>query len=251
MNTDNMSILGLTIDYGPFGFLDAFDPEHICNHSDHQGRYRWNHQPQIGYWNLRALAQALLPLVPEAQDDPQAVVEVLRHYESAFPQAMTARWQAKLGLRPLPGHTANDEALAQDFLRLLAAGRIDFTIAFRRLCEFQAALPSEAQANAPVRDLFLDRAGFDAWAQRYRQRLQVEGSIDAERAKRIRRNNPVYVLRNHLAEQAIRAATQGDFAPVQRLQRILHTPFDAQPGCEAEADFPPDWAASIEVSCSS
>ena len=252
MNTDNMSILGFTIDYGPFGFLDVFDPDHICNHSDDRGRYSWNNQPQIGYWNLRALAQALLPLVPDAQEDPQAINDILQTYEHRFPQAMNARWRAKLGLR---AERPEDQELAIDFLRLLAVGRVDFTIAFRRLGGFVSEGAPEAVAtdasNAPLRDLFLDRAAFDAWAVRYAQRLQAEGSTDAERAVHMQGTNPLYVLRNHLAETAIRRAQHGDDSEVQRLHRLLQNPFEAQAGCEADADFPPSWAQSIEVSCSS
>ena len=248
MNTDNMSILGLTIDYGPFGFLDAFDPDHVCNHSDTQGRYSWNNQPQIAYWNLRALAQALLPLIPSAQGDAQVVVDALRRYEPVFISEMNARWRAKLGLR---GEQAGDDALCIDFLRLLAQGRVDFSIAFRRLAAWDTSTEPGAPVNAPVRDLFLDRAAFDAWARRYSERLQREASDDAERARRMRAVNPLYVLRNHLAEVAIRRAQAGDFSEVQRLHRLLQQPFTEQPGCEADADFPPDWAQSIEVSCSS
>ncbi|HYR25598.1 MAG TPA: YdiU family protein [Aquabacterium sp.] len=248
MNTDNMSILGLTIDYGPFGFMDAFDPDHICNHSDDRGRYSWNNQPQIGYWNLRALAQALLPLVPGAQDDPQPLIDILQTYETHFPAAMTARWRAKLGLRD---ERDEDQQLALDWLQLMARAHADFTITFRRLCDFRSDQPLDAAVNAPVRDLFLDRAAFDAWATRYVARLQAEGSDDAERAACMKRVNPLYVLRNHLAEQAIQRAQQGDDSEVRRLHRLLQHPFDAQPGCEADADFPPDWASSIEVSCSS
>ena len=248
MNTDNMSILGLTIDYGPFGFLDAFDPDHVCNHSDHQGRYSWNNQPQIGYWNLRALAQALLPLIPEAEADPKAVIEVLERYEQAFIQAMNARWRAKLGLR---AEQPGDDALCIDFLRLLAAGKVDFTIAFRRLADFDTTVAVDDGRNATVRDLFLDRAAFDAWATRYRDRLRAEASVDAERAERLRRVNPLYVLRNHLAETAIRQAQRGDFSEVRRLHRLLQRPFTEQAGSEADAGFPPEWAQSIEVSCSS
>jgi uncharacterized protein YdiU (UPF0061 family) len=248
MNTDNMSILGLTIDYGPFGFLDAFDPNHVCNHSDDRGRYSWNNQPQMGYWNLRALAQALLPLIPEAQADPKALVEVLERYESVFIQAMNARWRAKLGLlTEQPG----DDALCIDFLRLLAAGHVDFTVAFRQLSAFDATAHAGSDPNARVRDLFLDRAAFDAWADRYRKRLKAEGSIDAERAGRMRRTNPLYVLRNHLAETAIRRAQSGDFSEVQRLHQLLQQPFTEQAGCDADAGFPPEWAKSLEISCSS
>lgn len=248
MNTDNMSILGLTIDYGPFGFLDGFDPNHVCNHSDNNGRYAWQNQPQIGYWNLRALAQALLPLIPEAKDDAQVVIDVLQTYEQRFPQAMRARWRAKLGLQT---EQADDGQLAVDLLQVMAKGHADFTITFRRLCDYRSDLPAGDPANAPVRDLFLDRAAFDVWAGRYANRLQQEGSVDVERALCMRRANPIYVLRNHMAETAIKRAQAGDYSEVQRLHQVLMRPFDEQPGCEAYADFPPDWAQSIEVSCSS
>jgi uncharacterized protein YdiU (UPF0061 family) len=248
MNTDNMSILGLTIDYGPFGFLDGFDPDHICNHSDDRGRYSWNNQPQIGYWNLRALAQALLPLIPEAKEDNQVVIDVLQTYEQRFPQAMRARWRAKLGLITPQD---DDGQLAVDLLKLMAPARVDFTILFRRLCDFRADRAPSDPANAPVRDLFLDREAFDAWAQRYTARLQAESSVDAERAARMRRANPLYVLRNHMAETAIKRAQAGDYSEVQRLYQLLQKPFDEQAGCEADAAFPPDWAQGIEVSCSS
>jgi serine/tyrosine/threonine adenylyltransferase len=248
MNTDNMSILGLTIDYGPFGFLDGFDPEHICNHSDDRGRYSWQNQPQIGFWNLRALAQALVPLVEGARANPQPVIDVLQTYEQRFPQAMRQRWRDKLGL----AQTRDDDGeLAVALLQEMAKGAADFTITFRRLCDWRSDLPPDDAANAPVRDLFLDREGFDVWARRYSERLQSEGSVDVERAGRMRRVNPVYVLRNHMAETAIRQARQGDFSEVARLHRLLQNPFEAQSGAEADAGFPPDWATAIEVSCSS
>jgi uncharacterized protein YdiU (UPF0061 family) len=248
MNTDNMSILGLTIDYGPFGFLDGFDPNHICNHSDTHGRYSWNNQPQIGYWNLRALAQALLPLIPDAKEDSQIVVDVLQTYEQRFPQAMRARWRAKLGLQM---EQESDGQLAVDLLQTMAPSHVDFTIAFRRLGDFRSDVPPDHALNAPIRDLFLDRAAFDAWAVRYAERLQAEGSIDAERAERMRRSNPVYVLRNHMAETAIKRAQAGDFTELDRVYQALRQPFDERPGFEDFATFPPDWAQSIEVSCSS
>ncbi len=248
MNTDNMSILGLTIDYGPFGFLDGFNPDHICNHSDSQGRYSWNNQPQIGYWNLRALANALVPLLPEVKDDPAPVLEVLQRYETRFPDAMRARWRAKLGLQ---SEQEGDGALAIDFLQMLAKHQTDFTIAFRRLCDFRTDAPAQHEDNAPLRDLFLDRAEFDAWAQRYAQRLGQENSSDSERRDRMRAVNPVYVLRNHMAETAIRRAQSGDYSEVHRLERLLRQPFVEQAGAEADAGFPPDWAQAIEVSCSS
>ncbi len=241
MNTDNMSILGLTIDYGPFGFLDAFDPGHICNHSDHQGRYAYGRQPNVAFWNLHALAQALLPLFAE-QDEALAALEP---YRQVFPERLNANMRAKLGLL---GAQDEDTALVDDFMRLLATDRVDFTIVFRRLASFSTA---PAATSEPLRDLFIDRAAFDAWAARYQQRLLQEQSIDSERAARMNRVNPKFVLRNHLAQYAIQTAQGGDFAPIQTLLKVLESPFDEQAEHEAYAGFPPDWAQHLEVSCSS
>jgi uncharacterized protein YdiU (UPF0061 family) len=241
MNTDNMSIVGLTIDYGPFGFLDGFDPGHICNHSDHQGRYAYARQPQVGFWNLHALAQGLMPLI----GDSDAALGALERYKTAFPDAMMARMRAKLGLAT---REEGDHALVEALLERLAAGRTDFTIAFRHLAHFDT---TPGAPNHLLRDLFVDREAFDAWATRYRDRLAAEGSVDAERALRMGRANPKYILRNHLAEVAIREARQGDFSEIDRLCQILARPFDEQPEHAAYAGFPPAWANQIEVSCSS
>lgn len=241
MNTDNLSILGLTIDYGPYGFLDAFDPGHICNHSDHQGRYAYARQPNVAFWNLHALAQALLPLIAE-QDD---ALEALESYKHAFAATLDARMAAKLGLASVQD---GDRVLAEGLLQRMAADRADFSITFRRLAGFDSR---EGVANDALRDLFIDREAFDAWARNYAARLRSEGSVDAERALRMNRVNPKYVLRNHLADTAIRAARGGDFGEVQRLLKVLSAPFDEQPEHAAYADFPPDWAQHIEVSCSS
>ncbi len=241
MNTDNMSILGLTIDYGPFGFLDAFDPGHVCNHSDHQGRYAYARQPSIGFWNLHALAHALAPLV----EDAQALRDALEPYKDEYAQAIGQRLRAKLGLRDARD---GDTELIDTLLRQMAGERTDYTIAMRRLCDFASA--ADAQDTA-LRDLFIDRPAFDAWAARYRERLAAEASVDAERQARMRAVNPKYILRNHLAEQAIQAARAGDFAPTQRLLQVLEHPFDEQPGHDEYAALPPDWAQHLEISCSS
>jgi uncharacterized protein YdiU (UPF0061 family) len=241
MNTDNMSMLGLTIDYGPFGFLDAFDPGHICNQSDHAGRYAWARQPNVAFWNLHALAQALLPVI----GDSDAALAALEPYKAVYAQSMLDAWRAKLGLRD---GRDEDQALADDLLRLMAADRADFTITWRRMAGFS----SQAGArNDALRDCFMAREAFDAWALRYTARLQAEGSDDAERAERLNRTNPKVVLRNHLAETAIERAREGDFSEVQRLLKVLQRPFDEQPDHEACAAFPPAWAQTLEISCSS
>ena len=239
MNTDNMSLLGLTIDYGPFGFLDAFDPGHICNHSDHQGRYAYARQPGVAFWNLHALAQALLPTVagpPEAASE--LLLASLEPYKAEYARAMLGALRAKLGLQT---EHDDDQLLIDDLLRLMAADRTDFTIAFRRL----------AGPDAATRDVFVNREAFDAWARRYRERLGVEASSDAERAARMNRVNPKFVLRNHLAQAAIERAQLGDFGEVKGLLKVLERPFDEQPENSAYADHPPAWAQQIEVSCSS
>ena len=237
MNTDNMSMLGLTIDYGPFQFLDAFDPGHICNHSDTQGRYAYNRQPNIAYWNLFCLGQALLPLIGEQELAQQA----LESYKTVFPQQLQQRFRAKLGL---VGADAPDLPLIEDILKLLAADKVDFTIFWRRLSEDVAGTAAE-----PVRDLFLDRDGFDRWQARHAQRLQRQDRAEAGRS--MLRTNPHFVLRNHLGEQAIRSAKLKDFSEVERLLQLMENPFDAHPGFESYAGFPPDWAGGIEISCSS
>ncbi len=237
MNTDNMSILGLTLDYGPFQFLDAFVPGHICNHSDHHGRYAYNRQPNIAYWNLFCLAQALLPLI----EDQDTALAALESYKTVFPDAFMAQMHKKLGLTQAQD---SSEALVEPLLQLLAQNAVDYTIFWRRLSHAVA----EGQFE-PVRDLFADRAAFDAWLLSYSELLALEDKALA--ADLMLNSNPKFVLRNHLGEQAIRAAKGGDFSELATLQRLLERPFDEHPGHEAYADFPPDWASSISISCSS
>jgi uncharacterized protein YdiU (UPF0061 family) len=255
MNTDNLSILGLTIDYGPFGFLDAFDPAHVCNHSDHQGRYAYARQPGIAWWNLHALAQAIVPLLEgDEEAAAEALADAIEPFKEEFGASIQRALRAKLGLA---SEQDGDMALIDDLLRLMAQERTDYTIAMRRFGEFASAEGAdntpgaEGAANTHLRDLFIDRAAFDAWAARYAQRLRAEGSIDAERRARMNRTNPKFVLRNHLAEQAIRRASEGDFSEVAHLAAVLRHPFDEQPEHEADAGFPPDWAQTLSVSCSS
>ncbi len=252
MNTDNMSILGLTIDYGPFGFMDAFDANYICNHSDTQGRYAYRMQPQIAYWNLFCLAQGLLPLLGQQHEDAvrgEHAVEdaqrVLEGFKGRFAPALEARMRDKLGLETeRPG----DDQLANRLFEIMHANRTDFTLTFRHLARVSKL---DASGDAPVRDLFLDRAAFDAWVNDYRARLSEETRDDAARAIAMNRVNPKFILRSHLAETAIRLAKEKDFSEVERLAAVLRRPFDEQPENETYAALPPDWASSLEVSCSS
>ena len=260
MNTDNMSILGLTLDYGPFQFLDAFVPGHVCNHSDTQGRYAYNRQPNVAYWNLFCLAQALLPLI----GDQDLAKEALESYKVVFPAAFMTHMRAKLGVYEAANHAAHNGGdrdgkggvsngfiknadvaeLIDTLLLLLARNAVDYTIFWRRLSNAVASGDFE-----PVRDLFADRPGFDEWLLSYSELLALMDK--AQSADLMLKTNPKFVLRNHLGEQAIRAAKLGDFGELQTLQRLLERPFDEHPGHDAYAAFPPDWASSIEISCSS
>ena len=241
MNTDNMSILGITIDYGPFGFMDAFDARHICNHSDHQGRYAYHMQPRIGQWNCFALGQALLPLIGEV-DDAQAALET---YKPAYDNKLDELLHAKLGLKTVQ---PDDGVLIDAMFTLMQESHVDFTLFFRRLGDLKIDDPA---SDEPIRDLIIDRPAFDAWATKYRQRLKQENSVDAERRASMNAVNPKYVLRNHLAQIAIEKAQNKDFSEVDKLLGILEKPFDEQPENESYADLPPHWASQLEVSCSS
>ncbi len=256
MNTDNMSILGLTIDYGPFQFLDAYVPGHICNHSDTGGRYAFNKQPNIAYWNLYALGQAMLPLIGEQE----LAVAALESYKTVFPAEFEGRMCAKLGLaRPAfpsadppnldvansgvtPAFSHRD--LIEATLKLLAKEGVDYTIFWRRLSHHIAGASEDT-----VRDLFLDGAAFDAWMLQYKE-LTIHSGLGLQ-ANLMLKTNPKYVLRNHLGEQAIRAAKLKDFTVVRDLLAVLENPFDEHPAFYAWAGFPPDWASGIEISCSS
>jgi uncharacterized protein YdiU (UPF0061 family) len=237
MNTDNMSILGLTIDYGPFQFLDAFNPGHICNHSDEQGRYAYNKQPNVAYWNLFCLGQALLPLI----GDQELALAALESYKAVFPRELEARMGAKLGLLQA---RAADRELIEGILKLLAKDSVDYTIFWRRLSRHVAG-----EAADTVRDLFLQREVFDAWLLQYSERLGETGPRQA--AGLMLRTNPKYVLRNHLGELAIRQARLKDFSAVADLLTLVQAPYDEHPGHDEKAGFPPDWASQIEISCSS
>ena len=252
MNTDNMSLLGLTIDYGPFQFLDGFNPGHICNHSDHQGRYAYGRQPNVAYWNLYCLAQALAPLI----DDEALTLRVLEGYKTLFPRYLGNAMRAKLGLTGALAPESERQAdwtLVEDLLQLMAAEQVDFTLFWRQLSQavvHQSTQPSPSPEGwHAVTDMVLDRPRLLDWLQRYTAR--AGHAHFAEMGRQMLRTNPKFVLRNHLAETAIRQAKLGDFSEIETLHDLLKSPYDEHPGFEAYADVPPDWAAQLEISCSS
>lgn len=242
MNTDNMSILGLTLDYGPFQFLDGFHANHICNHSDSQGRYAYARQPQIAYWNLFCLAQALMPIIEE-----QALaIEALETYKAAYPKAYDLHMRKKLGLTDTH---RNDRELVQNLLSLMDRDRVDYPLFWRRLSHAVAESLKSAHAFEPVRDLFIHRDDIDTWIKSYQSRLEMCDKNHS--SAQMLQVNPKFVLRNHLGELAIRQAKLGDFSMVQSLLKVLQKPFDEHPMHEEWAGLAPEWASAIEISCSS
>lgn len=241
MNTDNMSVLRVTLDYGPFGFVEGFDPGYVCNHSDESGRYAFDRQPGVAYWNLGRLGRALNPLAPAEE-----LTEALSTYPEAFNARLDALMREKLGLgRPLDG----DTDLWLGALDVLAAQRADFTNFFRALGDFD---PRPGAGNAALRGLFACPTGFDAWADRYRARLEREATPAGDRKVRMDRVNPRYVLRNYLAQRAIaRAEGVRDYSEVGRLLDLLRNPFADRPGWEGYADPAPDREKEQVISCSS
>jgi uncharacterized protein YdiU (UPF0061 family) len=247
MNTDNMSILGLTLDYGPFGFLDDYEPGFVCNHSDHHGRYAFDRQPDIALWNLSCLGQALLPLFDEqAEAAAERAVAQFDAYQASFEEHYQRGLRAKLGLREA---RPEDAALADGLLARMAAERRDYTNTWRLLADFDSA---PGAANVRLRDHFVDRAAFDVWAADYAARLRAEQSNDARRRAAMNRVNPKYVLRNYLAQTAIeRAGDRRDYSEIDRLLRVLQSPFDEHTQDADLAEPPPDWGRRLSVSCSS
>ena len=236
MNTDNMSLLGLTLDYGPFGFLDDWQPDFICNHSDYQGRYSFDNQPAVALWNLQRLAQTLSPFI-RAEDLNRA----LDDYQPALLTEYGQRMRRKLGLF---SEEKGDNDLLNGLLELMAREGSDFTRTFRSL-----SLTEQHSAASPLRDEFIDRDAFDRWFSNYRSRLQREEVSDDARRRSMQENNPAMVLRNWLAQRAIEQAESGDFAEFARLHQALRTPF-----ADRDDDYvarPPEWGKRLEVSCSS
>ncbi|MFO7854729.1 MAG: YdiU family protein [Paracoccaceae bacterium] len=231
MNTDNMSLAGETIDYGPCAFMEAYHPGTVYSSIDAHGRYAYGNQPKAAHWNLAQLAQSLLPLMAE---DPETAIPAAQAAVDRFPELYETEWRArfaaKLGLaEPQDG----DGELAEALLTAMAANRADFTLTFRAL----SRLPSEGgkETDALARDLFVDPTVFDAWAELWRARLAQEGRPEAERQAAQASVNPLFIPRNHLVEEALSAAEKDDLEPLDRLLDAIARPFDDRPELERHA----------------
>jgi uncharacterized protein YdiU (UPF0061 family) len=227
MNTDNMTISGETIDYGPCAFMDAYDPATVFSSIDRQGRYAYGNQPGIGQWNLARLAETLLPLL---HTDADEAVALATDVVNGFPERYQHHWRAELRRKlGLQDERPEDDALVSDWLDLLQTQRADFTLAHRRLAD--AAQSGDATA---LRSQFSDPTALDAWCARWQTRAASESATLEARAEQMRLANPLYVPRNHQVEAALSAAVeQGDQAPFERLLLVLQQPFEARQGLEA------------------
>nr|ART37803.1 F410 [uncultured bacterium] len=241
MNTDNMSILGLTLDYGPYGFLDHFEAARVFNHTDHGGRYAYANQGRVALWNLHALAEALSTLIPA---DRRAAA--LARFEPLFIATYGELMRRKLGLAQVG---VQDADLVDRLLLALQEGRVDYPAFMRGLSGFRIDDPN---SRAPLLALSCAPQVLDAWLEDYARRLASEADAHEARHARMDAINPLYVLRTHLAERAIRqAADQRDYGEIERLRSLLARPFTPQPGADAYAAPPPDDGGALKLSCSS
>ena len=235
MNTDNMTISGETIDYGPCAFMDAYDPATVYSSIDHAGRYAYGNQPAIAQWNLARFAEALLPLIADEQQQAVDIaVEALGRFRSQYDDAWTSGMRAKLGVSP----TVESDVvarLANDLLAQLQQSHVDYTSFFRDLGR---AARGDAE---PARGLFMDLAGFDVWLSRWRATEPDADTMD--------RSNPVYIPRNHLVEEALAAATAGDLAPLERLLDATGSPFSERPGLDRYAAPAPEDFGPYQTFC--
>ena len=227
MNTDNTSISGETIDYGPCAFMEAYAPATVFSSIDHQGRYAYSNQPPAAHWNLIRFAEALLPLLEQEAGSKEAAVasanEALAVFGPQFETAHIAGLRRKLGL--FTDHET-DAALAQNLFDRMAANHADFTLTFRLLCDAATG----PQDDAEVRALFAEPAAYDSWAADWRRRLEKESISAPERAARMRTTNPMFIPRNHLVEAAIAAAVQHEnFQPFEKLLDVVSRPYEHRP----------------------
>jgi uncharacterized protein YdiU (UPF0061 family) len=235
MNTDNMTISGETIDYGPCAFMEAFDPATVYSSIDHSGRYAYGNQPVLAEWNLARLAEALLPLLHDEQEQAvELAMESLGAFRPQYSAAWSAGMRAKLGL-PADLDAAVTAPLVDDLLAMLKQSHVDHTSFFRHL---GAAARGDAE---PARGLFLDIEAFDAWLQRWRSL-----GPDADAMDRV---NPLYIPRNHLVEEALAAGSDGDLEPLERLLDAVTRPYDQRPGLERYTTPAPEGFGAYRTFC--
>jgi serine/tyrosine/threonine adenylyltransferase len=241
MNTDNMTISGETIDYGPCAFMDAFDPATVFSSIDYGGRYAYGNQPAVAQWNLARLAETLLPLIDADADAARAAAsEVLDAFPDRYHEYWSRGMRAKLGLRDDQGEAGE---LIDALLALLQEQRVDYTSCLRAL---SSCLRGDA---APARVLFTDPGAFDAWSERWQAELSAQASDPRDVAAAMDRVNPVYVARNHQVEPALAAASDGDLQPLERLLDVLARPFDERPGLEHYAAPAPSSFGAYRTFC--
>jgi uncharacterized protein YdiU (UPF0061 family) len=244
MNTDNTSISGETIDYGPCAFMDHYDPAKVFSSIDEMGRYAYANQPRIALWNLTRLAECLLPLFSDVQDKAiEEAQSALADFAERFNDAYKTGLRGKLGLF---AERDGDQALAQDLLDAMAKNQADFTLTFRRLSD--AGLGPEHDGD--VRRLFAEPAAYDEWAARWRQRLGEEPQDPAQRQAAMRSVNPAFIPRNHRIEAVIEAAVnRDDFAPFEELLAVLSKPYEDQPAYAGYADPPEPHQCVLQTFC--
>jgi len=235
MNTDNMSIIGDTIDYGPYGFMETFKNDYVPNHSDHFGRYSYKNQPSIAYWNLNKLLQCLSSLLTGDE-----IQEALGEYREAYAESYTNLMAKKFGFKSF---IEGDKKFIDDTLELLEENEIDFPIFFRELSKVTAEQKT---------DISIVSSLGKEWSERYKSRLKSENSDDNLRKDSMERINPKYILRTYIAEQAIREAVENsNYTEIENVRKLLMKPFDEQPENEKYANEPPEWAKGTVLSCSS
>ena len=233
MNTDNMSILGETFDYGPYGFMEDYIPSYVCNHSDHQGRYAFKNQPYIGLWNCSALGHALSSLISEENQD-----EILKTYELIFQNKLAELYRKKLGFMTARNE---DAQLIQGLLDIMESERLDYTNTFRNL--------SQAVTETKTNELNSDVAM--SWIKSYQERHNKESKSIAKKISLMNAINPKYILRNYMAQEVIEAAENSDFSAAETLIKVITSPYDELEQYEHFANRSPDWAKNLEISCSS
>jgi uncharacterized protein YdiU (UPF0061 family) len=233
MNTDNMSILGETFDYGPYGFMEDYLPTYVCNHSDHQGRYAFQNQPYIGLWNCSALGHALSSLISE-----EAQGEILQTYEKIFQSTLAELFRKKLGLEQ---EQSEDAALIQGLLDIMESEKLDYTNTFRNL--------TQALTNKITPELESDIA--KSWINSFQKRHNKESFTLSEKLVLMNNTNPKFILRNYMAQEVIEAAEELNYLELETLIKIITKPFEEHEDFQSFAERSPEWAKDIKISCSS